>query len=411
MKRLLDLLARSPIWAIRPEVVMLALSMLRLGEDEAPKGVSVLDPERLLLDMTNEGVTVLGWEAARPRIAGSGNNKIAVVPVHGVLTKDGPSWYGSNYDTISSAVESAAANPDVKHIVLAVNSPGGEITGLPETAAVISQAAKVKPVTAMVDGMSASAAYWLTSQARDIVLTPSGEVGSVGVRMMHMDVSKMMDNFGVKVTELSSGDFKTEWSPYKPLSEDAVNSMTPRLQATHQDFLNAISDGRGERASQQIRDNRFGEGRMFSAQDALGSGLVDKVLSGRDFYKALLPAQEEANSAAPAFPIRERAQRAIDVARARVFAADEEAYTVDGKQCTLSCYAYRPTKELKDAKLPIECTDHDAEWEKAHIRDAISRWPDTEMPDAEEKKKARSRILAAAKKHGIAVNEADDLKV
>lgn len=302
MKFLLDLLSRSPFWAIRPEAVAGAMATLTTGVAEKPAAVL-------------SGMQALRVEAAKPSIAGKGTNKIGVIPIHGVLTKDGPAWYGSNYDTIGRAVADAAANPDVKHIVLSVDSPGGEVTGLPETAAMIAQAAAKKPVTAMVDGMSASAAYYLTSQANSIVLTPSGDVGSVGVRMMHIDVSKMLEGAGIKVTELSSGDFKTEWSPYKPLSEEAIADMTPRLQSIHQDFINAVQAGRGERLSQDIRERRIGEGRMFSSKDALTHGLVDSVQSSHDFFNALMPPQEAA-SPAPSFPLHVRHQHELDKARA-----------------------------------------------------------------------------------------------
>lgn len=284
MKFILDLLVRSPLWAIRPEAAPIA--SLALGRENVQK------------------VAAFGtWEAAKPTIKGTGPNKVAVIPIQGVLTKDGPSWYGSNYDTIGQAVESAALNPEVTHIVLSVDSPGGEVTGLPETAALIAEAAKAKPVTAIVDGMSASAAYWLTSQANNIVLTPSGEVGSIGVRMMHMDVSKMLEDWGIKVTELFSGDFKTEWSPYKPVSEEAKADMMPRLTAVHQDFIGAVQSGRGAKLSQDIQDRRIGEGRMFSASDALIHGMVDSLQSAHDFFKTLIPPE---SASAPAFPIHLR---------------------------------------------------------------------------------------------------------
>ncbi|HEY3624859.1 MAG TPA: S49 family peptidase, partial [Terracidiphilus sp.] len=66
--------------------------------------------------------------------------------------------------------------------------------GLPETADVIHAANRVKPVRAFVTGIAASAAYWLASQASSITLTPSGEVGSVGVLDLHADISKALEN-------------------------------------------------------------------------------------------------------------------------------------------------------------------------------------------------------------------------
>jgi signal peptide peptidase SppA len=233
-------------------------------------------------------VPMLAHTGAKPSMQGRGNDKIAVIPIHGVLTQDGPAYYGSNYQGIADAVEKAASDPDVKRIILSVDSPGGEVVGLPETASVIARAARVKPVSAIVEGTAASAAYWLASQANEVTLTPSGEVGSVGVRMMHVDMSAMLDKAGYKVTELSAGDFKTEWSPYKPLSDAARADMQTRLQASHKDFIAGVAAGRGRRASAAITKSRFGEGRMFSAEDAVFHGLVDRLQSPRSFMRAAI---------------------------------------------------------------------------------------------------------------------------
>ena len=80
-----------------------------------------------------------------------------------------------------------------------------------------------------------------------------------------------------------------------------------------------------------------------------------------------------------------------------------------GKDCTKSCFAYAPDDDHANWKLPIECPDHDADWEKTHIRNAISRWSSTDMPNAAEKSQARGRIKAAAKKYDIEVDD-DSLK-
>jgi signal peptide peptidase SppA len=282
----------SNLWAIRPEAAPTVAKLVTFPEAVAAAG---------------------RWEALQPSVRGAGANKTAHIPIQGILTNDGPAYFGSNYQTISDAVERAAADPDVKRIVLSVDSPGGDVVGLPEAGAVIAAAAKVKPVSAIVEGASASAAYWLTSQASDITLTPSGEVGSVGVRMMHIDVSKALDNDGVKITELHSGDFKTEWSPYSPLSDGAKADMQTRLDAMHNDFLKAVATGRQGRATPAMVKARFGEGRMHSAKDALAGGLVDKVQPSREFYRSL--ATTSTTPVAPSFGIR-RAR--LELERAKV---------------------------------------------------------------------------------------------
>lgn len=284
----LDALFHSPLWAILPEAFT-----------------------ALLLKISSR----TAFEAFKPTLGKvqSSTNKVAVIPIEGVLTKD-CSWCGTTYGSIADAAEGAASDPKVKRIVLAVDSPGGEVTGLPETAEVIRRAANVKPVHAVVEGMSASAAYWLTSQATDITLTPSGEVGSVGVRMMHADVSKMLEDAGYKVTELSAGKFKTEWSPFSPLTDAAKEDMQQRLNGVHRQFLTDIASGRGARAGARIRANRFGEGRMFSGREALRHGLVDALQSPREFYRAAAVSRDAMEER----PLATRLQRArLELARLR----------------------------------------------------------------------------------------------
>jgi signal peptide peptidase SppA len=283
---------RSPLWAIRPDAIETILRLDASGIEARTEAMNAA--------------------AAAASERAKGATKTAVIPIQGVLTKDGPGWYGTNYDTIQAAAERAMTDPDIKRVILQVDSPGGEVTGLPETAAMLAQLAKAKPLSAIVEGTAASAAYWLTSQARDIALTPSGEVGSVGVRMLHTDISKMLEDAGVKMTELYSGDFKTEWSPYKPLSDEAKADMQARLAASHNDFIKAVASGRAGRASLEVRRNRFGEGRMFSANDALAHGLVDKIQPVRDFYRSITETK-----AAPAASIK-RALARVELERQRI---------------------------------------------------------------------------------------------
>ncbi len=123
-------------------------------------------------------------------------------------------------------------------------------------------------------GIAASAAYWLASQASSITLTPSGEVGSIGVLDLHADVSKALENAGVKLTAVTAGEHKTERAPFTPLSDDAKAHMQSGVNAWYGDFLSAIRRGRGARVS---ASGDFGGGRMLDSRKALSMGLVDFV--------------------------------------------------------------------------------------------------------------------------------------
>jgi signal peptide peptidase SppA len=193
------------------------------------------------------------------------------VGIFGVLGQNG--WFAdTDYAAIRASVRRALADPSVKTIDLVVDSPGGSVLGLPETADVIHAANRVKPVRAFVTGIAASAAYWLASQASTVTLTPSGEVGSVGVLDLHADISKALDNAGVKVTAVTAGEHKVERAPFTALSDDARAHMQVGVDAWYGDFLSAIRRGRGARVS---ASSNYGGGRMLSAKDALREGLID----------------------------------------------------------------------------------------------------------------------------------------
>jgi signal peptide peptidase SppA len=184
-------------------------------------------------------------------------------------------WFAdTDYADVRASVKRQLADPSVRTIDLVIDSPGGSVLGLPETADVIHAANRIKPVRAFVSGIAASAAYWLASQAGTIALTSSGEVGSVGVLDLHADISKALDSSGVKITAVTAGPYKTERAPFIPLSDDAKANMQTGVNAWYGDFLSAVRRGRGARVR---TDSNYGGGRMLNSRDALALGMVDFI--------------------------------------------------------------------------------------------------------------------------------------
>lgn len=183
---------------------------------------------------------------------------------------------GTGLSRVRSQLRNAMGNDEVNSILLDVNSPGGYLDLVPETAAEIREAAEEKNVVAVANTSAASAAYWLAAQASQVVVTPSGQVGSVGVFTMHEDWSKYDEQLGVKTTLISAGKYKTEGNPYEPLSEEAETAMQERVNETHKLFLSELAKGRGGITAKKIESD-FGEGRMVRAKDAVSRGMADKV--------------------------------------------------------------------------------------------------------------------------------------
>jgi HK97 family phage major capsid protein len=124
------------------------------------------------------------------------------------------------------------------------------------------------------------------SAASKAFSTPSGEVGSIGVYSAHQDISGAQKKLGVKTTLVSAGKFKTERSPFEPLSDEAKAAMQEKVDAYYEMFVAAVAEGRGV-SVETVRDT-FGQGRTVMAAKAADAGMVDAVATYEDVLAELL---------------------------------------------------------------------------------------------------------------------------
>lgn len=205
--------------------------------------------------------------------------QVAVIPIRGYLSYQ-PSFFseifgGAVVTRIRANLRAAVADPAVRAILLAVDSPGGEVSGIPELAAEIRAARESKPVVAVADTLAASAAYWLASQASAFYVMPSGLVGSIGVFTVHLDMSGMLEQDGVKATIVKAGEYKAEGNPYEPLSDEAKAHLQDRVDEVYQAFVGDVAAGRGVTPAVVRAD--YGQGRTLSAKPAKAAGMVDAI--------------------------------------------------------------------------------------------------------------------------------------
>ncbi len=171
-------------------------------------------------------------------------------------------------------------NPDVSAIVLDVDSPGGQVSGVEELSTRIYEARGTKPIVAVANHTMASAAYWIGTAADEVVVTPSAEVGSIGVFAMHEDVSAALEKDGIKVSLISEGKYKTEGNPYEPLSEESKEAIQARVAEYYDRFVKAVARNRGVKAA-DVRSG-FGEGRVVGARQAVSLGMADRIATLED---------------------------------------------------------------------------------------------------------------------------------
>jgi signal peptide peptidase SppA len=199
---------------------------------------------------------------------------IALMKLRGVFEKNSL-WGGLDTDRASQVFQGFAQDENVGAIVLQIDSPGGSVFGVEEFADQILEARKGKPVVAVADGLMASAAYWIGASASRLVATPSSLLGSIGVYVLHLDLSKMLEDIGIKPTFIQAGKFKTEGNAYEPLTDAGKEHEQGIVDAYYSTFVKAVAKGRNVSVSTVRSD--FGQGRVVIAADAVKVGMADEI--------------------------------------------------------------------------------------------------------------------------------------
>lgn len=261
-KRIVSAVCGTP-WAIQPEKLEAIAEFLTLRAS----GIRFTKAE--LRDRI--GAAAPARNAAPPR-------GIAVLSLFGVISQRAGMMTefsgGTSTDRFGSAFDQAMADEAVTAILVDVDSPGGNVEGVPELFDKIFQSRGKKPVVAVANSLAASAAYWIACACDEIVVTPSGNVGSIGVITVHLDSSEADAKDGLAYTVVSAGDYKAE-GVYAPLSKDAKAALQDRVNTYYGMFVRAVAKARGI-SVEDVRGG-YGQGRVVSASAALKAGMVDRI--------------------------------------------------------------------------------------------------------------------------------------
>lgn len=218
--------------------------------------------------------------ARRAQAAGASGGGVQVVPLYGIMAHRAYAVANTSRpltstEAVGRMIQAAAADPEVGTIVLDIDSPGGSVSGTAELADIVAQARTQKQVIAVANAEAASAAYWVASQASEIVITPSGMVGSIGVRMTYTDTTEKDAKDGVKREVISYGKYKSE-GVAGPLTDETRAYLQSMAEAYGRAFESAVAKGRGVPVD-TVRSEAFGQGRMKLARDAVASGMADRI--------------------------------------------------------------------------------------------------------------------------------------
>ena len=191
--------------------------------------------------------------------------KITVIEIEGVIVES---------KEIIDEIRRAGKNNSVKGVIIRINSPGGGVAPSQEIYSEVMKLKKKKKVIASLSSIAASGGYYIASAAEKIVANPGTLTGSIGVIMDFSNVEGLLDKIGLKNYVVKSGKFKDIGSPVREMTNEEKELLHNVIENVHSQFVTAIVDGRGMERSKVVK---VADGRIFSGEQALTLGLVDKL--------------------------------------------------------------------------------------------------------------------------------------
>lgn len=235
---------------------------------------------RFLMFVIPSGLAIAFWLAQF--LYNQGRNwageYVAVVDMRGTIAEGGP----ISARRAIAGLNGAFSDKRAKGVLIRISSPGGGATQSALIRDYIDNRKKEtgKKVVVVGEDLLASGAYLIASGADLIYVHPTTLTGSIGVIMEGWGFEKIIDKVGLERRVFTAGEFKQRLSPFKAVNEVDRQKAEQMVSKTHKKFIAYVESGRGERIKGD--KSKLFNGDIFSGDEALEAGLVDKLGSTRD---------------------------------------------------------------------------------------------------------------------------------
>lgn len=252
---------------------------------QIPQSEERLDPSGM--DMITDEYMAAGKPQARFYQVVNG---IALLPVSGTLVHRlggmRPFSGMTGYDGITARLMQAVSDPEVKGVLLDIDSPGGQAAGAFDCADMIYRLRGQKPVWALANDTACSAAMLLASACEHRMVTQTARTGSVGVVMAHTSYSRQLEQDGVDITLIYSGQHKTALNPYEKLPDDVRADYQQRMNDARQMFAEKVALYTGL----SVKAVMATEAAVYDGQAGVDAGLADEVVNATDAVSVMAAA-------------------------------------------------------------------------------------------------------------------------
>ena len=207
---------------------------------------------------------------------GAESKHTAVVELKGVIAADKE----ASAENVIEGLRDAFEADNSVGVILRINSPGGS----PVQSGYINDEIRrlrdkypEKHLYAVIADMCASGAYYVAAAADKIYADKASLVGSIGVRMDGFGFVDAMDKLGVERRLLTAGEHKGFLDPFQPVKPEDVAQVKSMLDDIHEQFIEAVKTGRGERLKSDTPD--LFSGYVWTGEQSVDIGLVDELAS------------------------------------------------------------------------------------------------------------------------------------
>lgn len=261
------LMDRSYAQAYFPVVhgMLTGIKVEREGEPSTPFTAAVIG--------SNQVYYISEYGEANP-VSKAPDGSIAIMDIKGPITKADQYCGSAGTETKAAILKEAIANPNIKGLILSIDSGGGEASATEFFADIIKNSSK--PIVAHINGMAASAAYWIASAANKIVVSgKTSSVGSIGVYIQLADFAAYYEERGIKVHTIYAPQSTEKNKEYNEALKGNYEPMEQDLKTFADFFINAVKDNRGSKINYKAKT--IFEGAMFYSEDAVENGLADEI--------------------------------------------------------------------------------------------------------------------------------------
>lgn len=256
--------ALNAAWAMSEEWIETVLTIASRANDVSPAALE-------------------GYRAARVK----GADRLTARDGVGIITARGPMFRYANlftefsgatsYDTLRLDLQAALDNPDIRAILLNIDSPGGEVSGVGELANAVYDARKIKRIVSYGGGTMASAAYWLAAAGSEIVISDTAVLGSIGVKGAYVDKHKVDESRGVRTHEFISSQSPNKSRAGDLDTEDGRAKIQRMIDALAQVFVESVAQYRGGDMTAEDVIAKFGAGDVKVGLEAVKAGMADRI--------------------------------------------------------------------------------------------------------------------------------------